>query len=56
MAKKKQDYSSDHVDEMVERLRQSYENADRVEGEDTDTNADDEAFAKMDVQFMGIYE
>ena len=53
MAKKKQNYSSDHVDEMVERLRESYENADHAEDEDTDINADDEAFAKMLVEMFG---
>ena len=53
MAKKKQGYSAENVDEMVEQLKRSYESADRVEGEDADPSADDEAFAKMLVEMFG---
>jgi len=53
LAKKKQGYSAENVDEMVEQLKRSYENADRVEGEDADPSADDEAFAKMLVEMFG---
>jgi len=53
LAKKKQSYSTENVDEMVEKLRESYENADRAEGENIDSNADDEAFAKMLVEMFG---
>ena len=53
MAKKKQEFSTENVDEMVERLKRSYENADHAEGEDADPSADDEAFAKMLVEMFG---
>ncbi len=53
MAKKKQEYSTESVDEMVERLKKSYESADHAEGDDADTEADDEAFAKMLVEMFG---
>ena len=54
MAKKKQEYSEESVDEMVERLKRSYESAERDEGEDADTEADDEAFAQMLVECSAI--
>ena len=53
MAKKKQEYSGESVDEMVERLKQSYENAERDDSDEADPEADDEAFAKMLVEMFG---
>ena len=53
MAKKKQEYSGESVDEMVERLKRSYESAERDDGDDADPEADDEAFAKMLVEMFG---
>ncbi|MBO7296630.1 MAG: hypothetical protein J6V39_05170 [Clostridia bacterium] len=53
MAKKKQEYSGQSVDEMVERLKRSYESAERDDGDDADPEADDEAFAKMLVEMFG---
>ena len=53
MAKKKQEFSTESVDEMVERLKRSYESAEHTEDEQDDPGADDEAFAKMLVEMFG---
>ncbi len=53
VAKKKQNYSEQNVDEMVEQLKRSYQSGESAGEDQADPSADDEAFAKMLMDMFG---